>query len=83
MVYVDLVGLFQIRIRYKSHSMLALTILDPAVNSQAALNLSKTQISQQHPSSICSIKLRWQGIRELNLLSLMIGVMENSNMSSN
>jgi hypothetical protein len=30
MVCVDLVGLFTIRIPYKAHSMLALTIIDPA-----------------------------------------------------
>jgi hypothetical protein len=47
----------------------------------AGLKLSKPQINQQHPSRICFITPGWHVTRDLNLLSLTMGV--NSNVSSN
>jgi uncharacterized SAM-binding protein YcdF (DUF218 family) len=42
----------------------------------------KPQISQQHPSRICFITPGWHITRDLNLLSLTMGVLANSNVSS-
>jgi hypothetical protein len=51
--------------------------------SQVGLKFSKPQISQQHPSRICFITPGWNVTRDLNLLSLTMGTMVNSNVSSN
>jgi hypothetical protein len=51
--------------------------------TQAGLKLSKPQISQQHPSRICFITPGWHVTRDLNLLSLIMGIWANSNVSSN
>jgi hypothetical protein len=45
-------------------------------------NYWKAQISQQHPSRICLIISGWHDTRNLNLLSLTMGVLANSNLSS-
>jgi hypothetical protein len=58
-------------------------MLDPAMQPQFGLKLSKPQISQQHPSRICFITPGWHVTRDLNLLSLTMGVWANSNVSSN
>jgi hypothetical protein len=73
---------FTIRTPAKTHSLLALTMIDPA-KTLAGLKLSKPQISQQHPSRICFITPGWYVTRDLNLLSLTMGVWQNSNVSSN
>jgi hypothetical protein len=82
MVCVDLVGPipFTIRTPTKTHSLLALTMIDPATGW---FKLSKPQISQQHQSRICFITHGWHITRDLNLLSLTMGVWKNSNVSSN
>jgi hypothetical protein len=49
----------------------------------AGLKLLKPQISQQHPSRICFITPGWHINCNLNLLSLTMGLCENSNVSSN
>jgi hypothetical protein len=83
MVCVDLVGPipFTIRIPSKTHSLLALTMIDPATGWFKIVEA--TSKSQQHPSRICFIRPGWQVTRDLNLLSLTMGVWKNSNMSSN
>jgi hypothetical protein len=50
---------------------------------QVGLKLLKSQISQQHPSRICFITPGWHITRDLNLLSLTMGLWANSNLSSN
>jgi hypothetical protein len=50
---------------------------------QTISKLLKPQISQQHPSRICFITLGWHITRDLNLLSLTMGVNKNSNLSLN
>jgi hypothetical protein len=50
--------------------------------SQFGLKLSKPHVSQQHPSKICFITPGWHVTRDLNLLSLTMGVCENSNVNS-
>jgi hypothetical protein len=47
------------------------------------LKLSMPQVSQQHSSRICFITPGWHVTRDLNLLSLTMGVWVNSNVSSN
>jgi hypothetical protein len=42
--------------------------------TKVGLKLSKSQISQQHPSRICFITPGWHVTRDLNLLSLKMGV---------
>jgi hypothetical protein len=51
--------------------------------SLADLKLSKPQISQQHPSRICFITPGWHVTRDLNILSLTMGVWPNSIVISN
>jgi hypothetical protein len=80
MVCVDLVVPFTVRTPAKTHSLFALTMIDPAINT-GWLILSKPQISQQHPSRICFITPGWHVARDFNLLSLTMGV--DSNVSSN
>jgi hypothetical protein len=57
-------------------------MIDPA-KTLAGLKLLKPQISQQHPFRICFITPGWHVTRDLNLLSLTMGVWEISNVSSN
>jgi hypothetical protein len=47
------------------------------------LKLLKPQISQQHPPRICFIIPGWHITHELNLLSLTMAEVANSNLSSN
>jgi hypothetical protein len=83
MVCVDLVGPFRIRTPAKTHSLLELTMIDPdnGIQPLVGLKLSKPQISQQHPSRICFMTPGWHVTRELNLLSLTMGMWANSNVS--
>jgi hypothetical protein len=67
---------------FKTHSLLAFTIIKPA-NILVGLKLSKPQISQHHPSRICFITPCWHVTSDLNLLSFSMGVWQNSNVSSN
>jgi hypothetical protein len=48
----------------------------------AGLKLSKPQIILLHPSRICFITPGWHVTRDLNLLSLTMGIWANSNVSS-
>jgi hypothetical protein len=70
MVCVDLVGPFTIRTPAKTHSLLALTMIDPATGW---FEIVKATISQQHPSRICFITPGWHVTRNLSLLSLTMG----------
>jgi hypothetical protein len=85
MVCVNLVGLFIIRTPAKTHSLcFACTHDDRSSNqTQAGLKLLKLQISQQHSSRICFMIPGWHVTRDLNLLSLTIGMWVSSNVSSN
>jgi hypothetical protein len=51
--------------------------------THAGLKLLKQQISQQHTSRICFITPGWHVTRDLNLLPFTMGVLGNSNVSSN
>jgi hypothetical protein len=78
MVCVDLVGPFTIRTPAKTHSLLALTIIDPAIGwfeIVKATNKSATSIQDLFH------KFGWHITQNFNLLSLRIGL--NSNLSSN
>jgi hypothetical protein len=77
---VDLVCPFTIRTPTKTHSLLTLTMIDPATGW---FEIVKPKISQQHPSRICFITPGWQVTHNLNLLSLTMGVRANPNVSSN
>jgi hypothetical protein len=69
MVFVDLVGPFTIRTPAKTHSLHALTMIDPAINT-GWFEIVEATISQQHPSRICFITPGWHVTRDLNLWSL-------------
>jgi hypothetical protein len=45
--------------------------------SNSGLKLSKPQMSQQHSSRICFIAPGWHVTRDLNLLSLTMGIQGN------
>jgi hypothetical protein len=82
MVCVDLVGPFTIRTPAKTHSLLTLTMIDPAtgwLEIVEATNKSATSVSIQE--LFHNIWLSRHVTRDLNLLSLTMGV--NSNVSSN
>jgi hypothetical protein len=81
MVCLDLVGSFTIRTQAKTHSLLALTMIDPATGWFEIVEA--TNISQKHPSRICFITPGWHVTRDLNLLSLTMGLWANSNVSLN
>jgi hypothetical protein len=80
MVCVDLVGPFTIRTPAKTHSLLALTMIDPATGwfeIVKATNKSTAFIQD------CFITPSWNVVHDLNILSSTMGELENSNMSSN
>jgi hypothetical protein len=70
---------FTIRTPAKTHSLLALTMIDPATGWFEIFEAKK---SQQHPSRICFITHCWHITRDLNLLSLTMGDAANSNVNS-
>jgi hypothetical protein len=76
MVCVDLVGLFTIWTPAKTLPLLALTMIDPATGWFEIVEATK--IIQQHPSRICFITPGWHVTRNLNLLSLTMGIWANS-----
>jgi hypothetical protein len=76
MVSVDMVGPFTIRKQAKIYSLLELTMIDPAINT------GWFEIVEATNKSATSITPGWQITRDLNLLSLTMGVSANSNMSS-
>jgi hypothetical protein len=87
MVCVDLVGPLKSGYQPK-HTLFhcACTNNDrSSITTRVDLKLSKPQISQhyKYPSSICSITPGWHVTRNLNLLSLTMGVGANSNVTSN
>jgi hypothetical protein len=71
MVCVDLVGPFTIKTTLKTHSLLALTIIDPATGW--------FEITKANNKSACSITPGLRNIRDLNVLSLTVEA--NSNVS--
>jgi hypothetical protein len=78
MICVDLVGPFTIRTPAKKHSLLVLTMIDPAIGwfeIVKATNKSVTSIQDFF------ITLVWHVTHNLNLLSLTMGA--NSNLNSN
>jgi hypothetical protein len=82
MVCVDLLGPFTIRTPAKTNSLLTITMIDPAINTGLfeiveATNKSATSIQD------CFITPDWHVTRDLNLLSLKMGLKANSNVSSN
>jgi hypothetical protein len=80
MVCVDLVGPFTIRTPAKTHSLLTLTMIDPATGwfeIVKATNKSATSIQDFF------ITPGWHITRDLKILSLIKELMANSNVSSN
>jgi hypothetical protein len=59
-VCVDLVGTFTISTPTKTHSLLALTMIDPATGWFEIVK------AKQHPSRICFITPGWHVTRDLN-----------------
>jgi hypothetical protein len=87
MVCVDLVGPFTIRTQTKTHSLLAITIIDP----ETALCISCigwfviVEVINKSVSSIriCFITPGWHVTWNLNLLSLTMGANSNLNAYNN
>jgi hypothetical protein len=80
MVYVDMVGTFTMGIPAKTYSLLALTMIDLATGwFEIVEATSKAATSIQD----FFITPGWNVTCNLNLLSLTIGVWENSIVSSN
>jgi hypothetical protein len=71
---------FTISIPAKTHSLIVLSMIDPATG---CFEIVEAKISQQHPSRICFITPGWHVTWNLNLLSLTMAMGENSNVSSN
>jgi hypothetical protein len=66
----------------KTHSLLAFTMIDPAINN-GWFEIVETTNKWQHLSRVCFITPGWHVTRDFNLLSLTMGVWANSNVSSN
>jgi hypothetical protein len=82
MVCVDLVGPFTLRTPAKTHSLLALTMIDPATGWFEIVQATNKSV----PSIQDLFHNTWLFGRHvtcnLNLLSLTMGVLTNSNVSS-
>jgi hypothetical protein len=77
MVCVDLVGPFTIKTPLKTHSLLAITMIDPATGWFE--NVKATNKSAASVKDLFLIIPGWHVIHVLNLLSLTMG--KNSNVS--
>jgi hypothetical protein len=61
---------FAIRTPAKTHSLIALTMIDP---STGWFEIVEATISQKHPPRICFLTPIWYVTRDLNLLYLTMG----------